>query len=145
MIVNRDLADFKKLKEQITLERVLREMFGIQKFKVEGKELRCLCPLCGQSGRGKRVFAANTVKNTFYCHACHKGGDIIKLVALKENCTGAAAGIKLRDFFQVDASYSSQSQSETEIVSNAPCECVGGDDERDVNDAEADLAFILSL
>ena len=143
-----DYADFKQLKEHITLERVLREMLGIAKLSGKKDELRCVCPICGVSGKGKRVFAANTVKNTFYCHACQKGGDIITLVALKEQCTAAEAGVRLRDFFQVSSSYASSKpgESSSPAVASAPSKSADGkDDGEGSTQAERDLEFILDL
>lgn len=89
---------FEQLKAQVSIERVLREILQWQPDKVEGEELRGECPICwAKAGTGKksRAFAANTAKNRFYCHSCHKNGSIIDLVMLTKNVSAREAGLTI--------------------------------------------------
>lgn len=91
-------VSFDQLKAQVSIERVLREILQWQPDKVEGDELRGECPICrAKAGTGKksRAFAANTAKNRFYCHSCHKNGSIIDLVMLTKNVSAREAGLTI--------------------------------------------------
>lgn len=94
-------ADFRLLKSRVSLSMLLTH-YGIN-LKQQGRELRGPCPFCAQesnqSKHRSRAFAVNPDKETFYCHACKKGGDIIKFVAEREGCTLKEAGLKIYDWF----------------------------------------------
>lgn len=97
-------ADFRLLKSRVTMAMLLNR-YNVA-VKQQGKEWRGSCPFCkqehtGQNGNrnSQRSFAVNLDKETFYCHACKKGGDIIKFVADSEGCTLKEAGLKIQEWF----------------------------------------------
>jgi hypothetical protein len=98
-------ADFRALKSRVTLQMIFEHYSGIE-LRKQGRELRGACPFCQQehteakSGRDRqRAFAVNPEKQTFYCHACKKGGDIIKFVSAYEGCNLKDAGLKIQEWF----------------------------------------------
>lgn len=44
-------------------------------FKWSGSQLWCRCPLPGHDD-GTPSFAVHPAKQVFYCHGCHRGGDV---------------------------------------------------------------------
>ncbi len=71
-------VDFQELKAKVGIEQVL-DMLGIKHLKPHGETLRGHCPCC-QEGND-RAFVVTPAKNSFYCFAEKKGGDIIELAS----------------------------------------------------------------
>jgi hypothetical protein len=98
-------ADFRLLKSCVTLPMIFERYSSIE-LRQQGRELRGACPFCKQehtnakgNRNSQRAFAVNPEKQTFYCHACKKGGDIIKFVAESEGCNLKDAGLKIQEWF----------------------------------------------
>jgi hypothetical protein len=98
-------ADFRLLKSRVTLPMIFAHIGGLELHQ-QGRELRGICPFCKDqtdkpsNGKGRRrAFAVNLEKQTYYCHACKKGGDIIKFVAEYDGCTIKDAGLKIQEWF----------------------------------------------
>ena len=98
-------ADFRLLKSRVSLAMVFDNYSGIA-LRQQGRELRGACPFCQKeqtqpraSKDRQRAFAVNPEKQTFYCHACKKGGDIIKFVSEYEGCNLKDAGLKIQEWF----------------------------------------------
>src|SRR5262249_52467562 len=93
-------ADFRLLKSRVSIASILNR-YNVS-VRQQGREWRGKCPFCKQDSSKKgteRAFAANPDKQTYYCHACKKGGDIIKFVADSEGCTLKDAGLKIQEWF----------------------------------------------
>jgi hypothetical protein len=99
-------ADFRLLKSRVSLAMVFDHYGGIE-LRQQGRELRGGCPFCKHehsppksSKDRQRAFAVNPEKQTFYCHACKKGGDIIKFVSEYEGCNLKEAGLNIQEWFR---------------------------------------------
>lgn len=70
-------VDFAVLKQRVKIEDVvaLLKLQGVYK----GEQWRGPCPACNQGG--ERALAVNTGKQSYYCFAEKKGGDLIALTA----------------------------------------------------------------
>jgi len=65
----------------------------------KGMNLAGPCPFCkGSSGR---QFQVNLVKNAWYCFGCKAGGNILDLVAKKEEVSIRTAALKLDSWFEL--------------------------------------------
>lgn len=72
--------DFRMLKEQVPIERVL-ELIGWQPVVKRGPELRGPCPVHKSKSEGSQTFAVNTDKNGFKCFKCGESGNQLDLAA----------------------------------------------------------------
>jgi DNA primase len=95
-------ADYKQLKELVTIVMILDHYDLTSQLKQSGSELRGKCPL--HDGKGQRTFHANTAKNAFQCFSCGKKGNILDFVAARENCSIQEASILIADWFQIETS-----------------------------------------
>jgi DNA primase len=78
--------NFKKLRENISFEQVLR-LYGVD-IKLKGKtQHQGFCPLPKHAGERKRSpsFSANLEKGIFQCFSCGAKGNVIDFAALMEN------------------------------------------------------------
>jgi hypothetical protein len=92
-------VDFKEVKAQVTLPMLL-DRYRIKLIQVAlSDEWRGKCPLCSSSDA--RCFAVNTTKQGFKCHACNARGNVLDLVAKRENCNIREAAVKLAEWFSV--------------------------------------------
>lgn len=71
-------VDFKTLKAQVPILQAVT-LLNIKGLSVEGQNGRGPCPIC--NAPGARNFVVNGEKNTWYCFAEKRGGDIIRLTA----------------------------------------------------------------
>jgi hypothetical protein len=81
------LVDFSYLKEQLSIEEVLRELGYFDDLKGRGDERRGPCPIHKSQKRNSRSFAANLKRNIFKCRSpdCNAAGNALELwMALTE-------------------------------------------------------------
>lgn len=71
-------VDFKKLRETLDMEAVLRH-FGVR-FDRRGDQFTAFCPLPGhQAAKKKETFSANLAKGVFQCFKCGAKGNTLDL------------------------------------------------------------------
>ena len=95
---------FSELKQSISVETALEKMYNHTLRKVNNSALRGKCILPSHpAGLVDDSFSINPQKQVWICHnsICQnsrkgkKGGDVIELVAVMENCSLKEAGIRL--------------------------------------------------
>ncbi len=107
-------VDFKLLKSEVTIERVL-DHYGINGLRRVGQELRGKCPIHRSATKSKH-FSVNLSKNAFKCFSANCGarGNVLDFVAAMENCSIRDAALKLQGWFKIGESQSpSSNQSQT--------------------------------
>jgi Toprim-like len=104
--------------------------YKIQFRKRSDTELVCDCPLPSHAESShKGTFAVSTEKGKFYCHSdkCRaasnkpKGGDIIDLVCMLENCVPLDAAKRIKEMFCITG----EPQSPPSKLSNPPLDWPG--------------------
>ena len=89
-------VDFKALREQVPIERVL-DMLGIR-LKKTGTQLRGSCPICSHDS--DRCFVVTPKLNRFWCFGtCQSGGDVIELIVQVKQISHKDAAHLLVDTF----------------------------------------------
>lgn len=105
-----DYVDFKAVKAEVSIEDVARR-YGVSLKRSNGSHERGKCPLpTHPMGEDVKSFSINTTKQVWICHStgCAKsrrgkrGGDVIELVAVMENCSLRDAGLTLAAWYGVD-------------------------------------------
>ena len=76
------MLNFKRLKQQVSLECVLAHYDVLGNLKQSGKSLRGACPFC--QALDDNPFSVSLEKNAFQCFACKVSGNIFDFVALAE-------------------------------------------------------------
>jgi len=113
-------VDFAIVKETVTVEKAIG-FLGLT-MRRTGDQLRGPCPAC--KGGGDRALAVNIPKNSYYCFAEGKGGDVIAFTA------------HIRDLSQRDAalllstSFGNDEQQSAAPVPNRPPSPQGGQPEK---------------
>lgn len=92
-------VDFKKLKEQVGIRRILEHYGLLESFKERGERLSGRCPLCEGESESFRV---SQEKNCFKCFRCDAGGNILDFIAAKEDCSLREAALRIAEWFAVD-------------------------------------------
>lgn len=78
---------FKKIKDMADIPKIMNwEAFEYEPSKEDPKIMQGYCFLCEESDATKNV-KFNTENKVFYCFKCHKGGDVITYVALRNKCS----------------------------------------------------------
>lgn len=104
-----DYVDFKAIKAEVSVEDVALR-YGVSLKRSNGSHERGKCPLpTHPAGDDAKSFSINTAKQVWICHstACakgrrgKKGGDVIELVAVMENCSLREAGLKLAAWYNI--------------------------------------------
>jgi DNA primase len=85
-----NVLSFKKLKERISLEHVLRHYNLFDGLQLKGKSHRGPCPFC-EAEEGS-PFSVSLEKNCFQCFCCHVSGNILDVVMKLEGVTLREAG-----------------------------------------------------
>lgn len=105
-----DYVDFKTVKAEVAVGDVAAR-YGVAPRRTNGSHERGKCPLpTHPAGDDDKSFSINVSKQVWICHstACakgrrgKKGGDVIELVAVMENCSLRDAGLKLASWFGVE-------------------------------------------
>ena len=94
-------VDFNKAFEILSgigIERVYHQVYpsGTTKHGTSSSEIICNCPLPGNHRNGDKnpSCSLNTEKDTFYCHGCNTGGNVIQLVQQVLGISDAAEAYK---------------------------------------------------
>lgn len=74
--------DLEQLKQQLPLLEYLQQRQWTARRVGERDEFVGLCPVHSET---RPSFFVNARKNVFYCHGCHRGGDLIRFVELSEH------------------------------------------------------------
>lgn len=90
-------VDFKKVKEALSIERVLGHYNLSLKPAGEG-ELRGRCPFHEDT---KPSFSVNKVKNVFHCFGCSAKGNVLDLIRLKEGVDVRRAALLAVEWFDI--------------------------------------------
>lgn len=101
-------VDFKKLKEQVGIRRILERYELLPSFKEQGERLSGRCPLCEGESDSLRV---SQEKNCFKCFRCDAGGNVLDFVAAMENCSIREAALKIAEWFEVQTGKPSNRQT----------------------------------
>jgi len=105
-------VDFKAIKEAVSMEMILAH-YGTDLRKVNQTSLRGNCPLPTHSDKAtENSFSVSTTKNAWACQSssCRQardgktGGNVLDFVAVMESCTIRDAGLKIQEWFRVEAS-----------------------------------------
>jgi DNA primase len=90
-------VDFREVKEKVAIRDVLRH-YNVEGLKESNDTLIGPCPVHG--GDSPTAFHADLKKNIWHCFTgCKQGGNVLDLVALKENISIRAAALKLQELF----------------------------------------------
>lgn len=103
-------VDFKEIKERVSIRDVLT-YYEIQGLKESNGKLIGPCPVHG--GDSPTAFHVDLEKNIWHCFTgCHGGGNVLDLVAKKENISIRDAALKLQELFLESPSKEKRSKSE---------------------------------
>lgn len=104
-----DYVDFKTVKREVSVEEVAQR-YGVVLRRVNSSHERGKCPLpTHPAGEDSKSFSINVSKQVWICHSsvCAKGrrgkrgGDVIELVSVMENCSLRDAGLKLASWYGI--------------------------------------------
>lgn len=91
-------VNFAEIRKRVSIEEVLLTYYHLDNLKKEGNKLIGPCPV--HSGDSPRAFHVDLDKNVWHCFSkCQGGGNVIDLVAKKENLSIRDAALKLQAFF----------------------------------------------
>lgn len=105
-----DYVDFKTVKREVSVEEVAQR-YGVVLRRVNSSHERGKCPLpTHPAGEDSKSFSINVSKQVWICHSSvcakgrrgKKGGDVIELVAVMENCSLRDAGLNLAAWYGVE-------------------------------------------
>lgn len=104
---NKNWVDFKKIKETVSMEAVLKHYGIFDNMKKSGKNMISCCPI--HNGSNSRQFSVNLEKNLWNCFGnCKTGGNVLDFVSHME--TGSndeenirKAAIKLKEWFAIES------------------------------------------
>lgn len=117
-----DYVDFKTVKAEVSVEAVAAR-YGVALKRVNGAHERGKCPLpTHPPDDDAKSFSINVSKQVWICHSTgcakgrrgKKGGDVIELVAVMENCSLRDAGLKLASWFGVSMPHETNGVGEAE-------------------------------
>lgn len=91
-------VNFAEIRAKVSIEAVLRDMYGLANLKPDGDKLVGPCPV--HNGDSPRAFHADMKKNIWHCFSrCQRGGNVLDLVSLKDGISIREAGLKLQERF----------------------------------------------
>ena len=106
-------VNFVMLKQQVSIAGILGHYDMLHVMTGKGEELRGHCPFHQDA---QPSFTANTQLNSFHCFGCHKHGNILRFVALKEGIdTGndtqddRHAALRIMEWFSIEHSRTERS------------------------------------
>lgn len=101
-------VDFRAVKARVSVEQVLAHYGLLDQFKRSGDTLTGRCPI--HQGSNPTQFRVSLEKNCWHCFSdCRCGGNVLDLVARREDCSVHDAALKLIGWFQL-----------TEVTQEAP-------------------------
>jgi transposase len=79
----RPQVDFAFLRQQVTMEQVLRHLGVFEQLRGRGLQRRGCCPVHGQPGQGQKTFSVHLGKHLFQCFeaSCAVSGNVLDLWA----------------------------------------------------------------
>jgi transposase len=97
----RPRVDFAFLRQQVTLEQVLRHLGLFDQLRGCGQQRRASCPLHGPSTGGERTFSVHLGKNIFQCFhaACGAHGNVLDFWAVLHKLPLYEAALHLAETF----------------------------------------------
>lgn len=98
--MKKPFVDFRKLKEQVSIRRVIERYGWLASLKEQGARLFGPCPLCEGESTSFRV---SLEKNCFKCFRCEAGGNVLDLVAVREDCSIRDAALLISEWFGLHA------------------------------------------
>ena len=72
--------DFRRLRAEITIEQVLH-LLGFEPVSRSGPQWYGPCPLHKSTRKRSRSFSVNVTRGCYYCHRCHRHGNLLDLWA----------------------------------------------------------------
>jgi len=88
----------------ITMEQVLEHYGILGRFKWSDVRLIGPCPI--HKGNDPMEFRVNITKNTWNCLGdCKHGGNVLDFIAILENVTYQAAGMKAAEWFKLNCGF----------------------------------------
>ena len=97
-------VDFTFLREQITMQELLRHLGHWQLMRGSGEQRRGPCPLHGSTDSSKRDFSFNLTKNVFRCFypECAQAGNVLDFWAAFHGLALYEAALHLANTFQLE-------------------------------------------
>lgn len=93
-----DWVDFAEVRQRVSLEHVLFDLYNLASLRRTGDKLVGPCPVHG--GNSPRAFHADLEKNVWHCFSqCKRGGNQLDLVAAKEGISIREAALLLQRRF----------------------------------------------
>ncbi|WP_319526184.1 CHC2 zinc finger domain-containing protein [uncultured Desulfosarcina sp.] len=90
--------DFRDIKDQVTMEMVLRHYGVFENLRKSGKNMVGACPI--HKGTNKRQFSVNLERNIYNCFGnCQSGGNVLDFVSKMEGLSLFKAAKMLTDIF----------------------------------------------
>jgi transposase len=98
---SRPVVDFAFLREQLTLERVLRQLGQFEGLRGRGPQRRGCCPVHDRAGTSERTFSVHLEKNVFQCFQaeCRAQGNVLDLWASVQGLPLYEAALHLAQTF----------------------------------------------
>ena len=99
----RPVVDLAFVREQITMERVLRQLGLFEGLRGRGQQLRGCCPVHGVVGSKERTFSVHLGKNAFQCFQAQCGiqGNVLDLWAAVQGLPLYEAALHLAETFRL--------------------------------------------
>jgi transposase len=100
---DRPKVDFAFLRQQVTMEQVLRHLGLLDNLRGRGLQRRGCCPIHSQPDASQRTFSAHLGKNIFQCfHAdCRAQGNVLDLWAAIHHLAPYEAALHLAETFHL--------------------------------------------
>jgi transposase len=97
----RPRVDFAFVRQQVTMEQVLRQLGLLEDLRGRGQQLRGCCPVHGRAGTKERTFSVHLGKNAFQCFAadCGAKGNVLDLWAAVQHLPLYEAALHLAETF----------------------------------------------
>ena len=100
-VMAKEWVSFQQIKEQVSIKDVV-DHYGLQlRSRKGGDELVGLCPFHGP-GKSRDPFRVSRSKNNWHCFQCDRGGNVLDLVAQREDVSIREAALLLQQWFGVD-------------------------------------------
>ena len=98
--MKRPYVNFRELKAAVPIRSIFERYGLIEALTEKGEALSGPCPFC----EGGTSFRASTGKDCFHCFSCKAGGNMLDLVALREDCSVRDAALLVAEWFGVETS-----------------------------------------